>query len=63
MCATSRGRLKGRGSALGFPSYFVDTWDVNLMAGVSSAILDPEVGLGMESDQSENTDLSDISQP
>ena len=33
------------------------------MAGVTAAILDPEVGLGMESDQSENTDLSDISQP
>lgn len=62
MCATSRGRLKGRDSALCFPSYFVDTWDVNLMAGVTAAILDPEMGLGMESDQSENTDLSDISQ-
>lgn len=53
--------LKGGTVPFCFPSYFMESWNVSLMAGVTAAILDPEVGLQMESEQSENTDHSDIS--
>lgn len=38
-----------------FPSSFMSSWNANLMARVPAAILDHEVPLGMEAEQSETT--------
>jgi len=38
-----------------FPSSFMDGWNANLMVQVPAAILDLQVTLAMETEQSENT--------
>ena len=61
-CVQLLGRiLKGGIVPFCCPSDFMESWNVSLMAGMTAAILDPEVGLGMESEQIENTDHSDTS--
>lgn len=60
--------FKGGITSFCFPSFFMSGWNVNLMARVPAAILDQDVTLGMEAEQSETTeqeirDHRDTTQP